>query len=318
MTISLKHLTEEQRIEAKQTAKDNIRASAGQEPQREQFTLPKPKEPKIEGYLKNITNEYPSWFNRTTMTLLIIVFIGLAFPSLVRLILVGKETFQHDINDAFLSWIAGFATFLTAEFMLIVCTIAFRTIAKGWFMRIALLCAMGMALAMALVGNHEVVQPETPFEWLETVVPPLGTLIMGLVLEHIMLHSIEARAKATGRFNMDYEVFGNEHRAIEDIEKQEFALALSDWQQQNYQPEKTDNWKMAYATVLRDSLHSTNSKGRGKQERIEYMESLSGEQWKELVIDEMKRENWMSYEGDSSPANFTQEVTDSPTQQPNL
>ena len=307
MSTTLKILTEEQRIEAKNTAKQNVKNKLGNEPEREKFNKHKPVEPKIEDYLKNITSKYPEWFNRTTMTLLMVVFVGLAYPSLVRLFLAGYQTFQHDsITGNGLAMLAGFSTFITAEFMLIVSTIAFRTVAKSRVMKILLVIAMVMALAMALVGNHTIVQPTTVFEWLETVVPPLGTLIMGFVLESVMLHSIEQRAEATEKFNNDYERYSGEYHKLVQQENQEYQEALNRWREIFYSPEKYDGWMLTYATALRDKIFEINSKGSGKTARIAYMQTLTSDDWKALVTNEMKRENWMSYTGENNEANFIQ------------
>lgn len=295
--INLKQLNTAERLEAKAQAKKSLQAALGQEPTQAAYEQAKPRLPNFDDYLANIKDEYPQWFSRLVLGLLMLVFVALAYPSLVRLISIGSSSFGEYVYNETLQMLAGISTFLTAEFMLIVATIAFRSIARGIYLKSALVLTMIGALALALVGNYSIVQPNTLFTWLEAALPPMGTGVMGLILEGILMRKIEARADATKQYTADYNAANDEMSAMLASEQNAYRDAVNLYRDKFHNPENHDTWRMAYATALREMIIACNSKGRGKSERIEYLNALDGEAWRLIVIDEMNRENWLNYQG---------------------
>ena len=256
----LRRLSESQRLDARDKARANVIKAIGDKPQRAQFD-------------HFTTSDYPVWFSRTIAAFMVIVFVAAGAPSLFRLFTAGRDYFLAGIADNQQAAIVGASTFLLAEFLIILSTIAASVYFQGR-RRWMFIVPITLGLAMALVGNWQIAQPTDVFGWLETVSPPAAVLFIALIGERLALDAIRRK-------------HANE-RAYQE--------ALAEWKAATAEPESHDRWPSAYANALRQALWRANGRGSGSGStaRQELMQQLNGDDWRELVLREMKAENWFS------------------------
>lgn len=251
-------LSDEQRINARARAAELVLKAVGAEPRREAFI--------------NVTiSKYPAWFTKFIGALMAIVFIAAGMPSLFRLFSAGRDYFLHGIDNQFQAAIVGLSTFLLAESLVVLSTIAARVYFTGRA-RLIFVFPVIMGLMMALVGNWTIVQPGDLFSWLETIVPPLVVLFVAFIGEKLILEALETR-------------HANERA---------YQTALSSWQIAAHTPENHPHYGSILANVLRDALRSINSDGPGSGRRKELMSAFSTDHWRALVYRELQAEQWYS------------------------
>ncbi len=258
-------LSDEQRIDARERAAKLTLKAVGDKPRRESF-------------LNSSVSKYPSWFTRFVAGLMAVVFVAAGMPSLFRLYSAGRDYFMLGINDSLQASIVGFSTFLLAESLVVLSTIAMRVYFTGraqWFFGIPIF----MGLSMALVGNHTVVQPHDPFSWLETIVPVFTVLFVAIIGERLVLESLETR----------------------HANEKAYQEALVSWQTAAHAPETHPRFASILANALRDALKVVNSEGSGATRRKELMSALSVEHWKALVYRELQADNWYATPLESVP-----------------
>ncbi len=161
----------------------------------------------------------------------------------------------------------GIATVLTAEIGQVVFSLALATLGTTPSARRLLYASMGIATAIALVGNVQVALPghmHSPFAWLEAIAPPLLVLSTAYVLKEQLLDSIETR-------------HANERA---------FQEAVNLWLAGTSDPENHPQWMQFYANALRDALHKRNSR------RKEALSVLRTGDWRALVYRELQADNW--------------------------
>jgi hypothetical protein len=133
---------------------------------------------------------------------------------------------------------------------------------------------------IAYVGNLNVARPwahgHNLFAWLLDLAPP--TIVIGAMysLKELMLYFIRRRH----RRNM----------VISELEQERsrrIQQARSTRQKYLDQPETHPQWLRVYPVTIRDLLQKENSSGRGAKDRIELMKSLTIEEWKYLVKQEI-------------------------------
>lgn len=253
---TIQPLSDEQRIEARSRAGKLVLKAVGDRPRREQF-------------INATIGKYPLWFTRFVAGLMAVVFIAAGMPSLFRLYSAGRDYFMHGINDTLQASIVGFSTFMLAESLVILSTIAARVYFTGKA-RYIFVVPVIMGLMMALVGNWTVVQPKDLFSWLETLIPPFTVLFVALIGERLILESLETR-------------HSNEKA---------YQEAVVGWQIASHAPEDHPRYGSALANVLREALRLANSEGTGATRRKELMSALSTEHWKALVYRELQADNW--------------------------
>lgn len=249
-------LSDDVRIDARAKAAAIVVRAVGEKPRRDQF-------------LHSTVSQYPGWFTRLIALLMSIVFIAAAMPSLFRLFTAGRDYFLQSINEPLQAAVIGLATFLLAEFLIILSTIAARVYFRGRT-RYVFVVPVLMGLAMALVGNWTVVQPHDVFSFLEAVIPVLTVLFVALIGERLILDSIETR----------------------HANEKAFQTALHEWQLATASPDKHPRYMSALANAMRAALMETNSRGTGATARRELMSSLNNEHWKALVIRELQADEW--------------------------
>jgi hypothetical protein len=188
-------------------------------------------------------------------------------PSAIRLYVIGSQTFGAAVPYEAAMVAVGIATVLTAEIGQIVFSLALATLGTTTSARRLLYASMGIATAIALVGNIQVALPghsESPFAWLEAIAPPLLVLSTAYVLKEQMLEAIELR-------------HANE-RAYQE--------AVNEWQRATANPEAHGQWMQFYANALRDALRKANSRRR------EALMALTTGDWRSLVYRELQADNW--------------------------
>lgn len=320
--VQLYQLTDEQRLQARNEAKRVIIASYGNEPTREQYQRPLPLLPDRADYEHRTVSEYPAWLIKVIAVFMSIVFVAAALPSLFRLYRVGYDYFYMGIENGIQAQIVGVSTFLLAEFLIVLSTVAMRVLFSSKRARASFLIPIGLGLAMAFVGNWTITQPHDAMSWLETIVPPIAVLFTAMVGEQMVLHSVKTRYANERAYKNDYKAIEIERREQQQAEKLAYQDAVTRWHDATKEPEQSEQWIQAYANALRSKLIEVNSSGRGKTERVEYMEALSHEQWIDLIRFEINAEQWFNEQhlehaenrlatasgNGASVANFTQPV----------
>lgn len=269
----LRPLTDDERLNAVQSARDYIIKSYGDKPRRQQF-------------LDVTVSQYPAWFTRLVAAFMLVVFIAAAMPSLFRLYSAGYTYFLHGIDNQLLASIVGVSTFLLAEFLIILSTISARLYFDGRS-RYIFVIPITLGLAMALVGNWVIAQPYDLFGWLETLAPPVAVLFLALIGERIVLDEIRSR-------------HANE-RAYQE--------ALKEWQQTAADPEQSPRWRAAYANALKSAIYDANRSGAGSTARKELMNGLRSGEWRALVVREMRADSWFDDQPDAAPVAVKTVVT---------
>ncbi|MEM6283784.1 MAG: hypothetical protein AAF787_16455 [Chloroflexota bacterium] len=263
----LRELTDDERLDAKEAAHAVILREIGDRPHRDAFTG------------VNVS-DYPRWARVMVGVLLMTVFLSAAAPSLFRLYKAGRDAHLEHSSVEWQAAIVGVSTFMLAEFIIITSTLSasifFRGRARAWF---AVPVVLG--LAMAFVGNWTVVQPNTVFEWLETLVPPLTVVFVSFIGERLVLDGMK-QAHA---------------------DEAAYQTAMSEWQSATRDVEGHPRWTPVYARALIGALRTVNSKGTGAKARRELMDGLPRGAWARLVRRELDIEGgaWLT---EATPDNF--------------
>jgi len=258
----IKPLTQEERQLARNAAKEAIMRDIGERPQRDHYN-------------HHAANRYPPTVTKLISGLCIVLLLAAFTPSAIRLYVIGSSTFGAAVPYELAMVAVGIATVLTAEIGQVVFSLALATLGTTPNARRLLYASMGIATAIALVGNVQVALPghmESPFAWLEAIAPPLLVLSTAYVLKEQMLEAIELR-------------HANE-RAYQE--------AVNDWQRATINPEAHTRWMQFYANAIRDALRKGNSRRR------EAIEALTNGDWRALVYRELQADNW--YETPEAPA----------------
>lgn len=250
----IKPLTQEERQQARSSARQAVMRAVGEQPRREHFD-------------RHTASRYPPSVTRLINILCIILLLAAFTPSAIRLYVIGSETFGVAIPDPLAMVAVGIATVLTAEIGQVVFSLALATLGTTPSARRLLYASMGIATAIALVGNIQIALPghvESPFAWLEAIAPPLLVLSTAYVLKEQLLESIELR-------------HANE-RAYQE--------AVNLWQSATADPESHPQWMQFYANALRDAIRKANNRRR------DALESLTTSDWRLLVFRELQTDNW--------------------------
>lgn len=256
MLNQIKPLTQEQRQNARALAQQAVVREIGDRPLRENFD-------------RHTALRYPPSVTRLINILCIVLLLAAFTPSAIRLFVIGSETFGAAVPNNLAMIAVGIATVLTAEIGQVVFSLALATLGTTTSARRLLYASMGIATAIALVGNVQVALPghhTSPFAWLEAIAPPLLVLSTAYVLKEQLLESIEMR-------------HANE-RAYQE--------AINIWQAATADPESHSGWMQFYANALRDAIRKANNR------RKEALVSLNTDNWRALVYQELQADNWYS------------------------
>lgn len=259
-------LSEEQKIEAKERAKELVIRSIGEEP-------------KLEDYQSSHISEYPQWLNRGLLILTVIFALIVFMPSLFRIFTLGYASFIQGINVEYQATIAGLSLVLTAEFAVILSGLLRETLVKGRRQQALLWLATLIGLGITLLGNITIVNPHTVIEWLEALSSPVMVLVSAMSFERILLQSLLERRRSV----------------------KAFIEAHKQYELDTREPETHYSFRRFWASSLREALIEENSKGRGQKERLELMSQMTPDDWKQLILAHMIEDDWSS-----EPVNFTQ------------
>lgn len=254
MLVQIKPLTQEERQLAHAAAEEAVMRDIGERPNRDYFN-------------HHAAHRYPPLVTKLISGLCIVLLLAAFTPSAIRLYVIGSSTFGAAVPYELAMIAVGIATVLTAEVGQVVFSLALATLGTTPNARRLLYVSMGIATAIALVGNVQVALPghtTSPFAWLEAIAPPLLVLSTAYVLKEQMLEAIELR-------------HANE-RAYQE--------AVNDWQRATINPEAHSQWMQFYANALRDALRKTNSRRR------EALEGLNTADWRALIYRELQADNW--------------------------
>lgn len=250
----LKPLTQEERQNAQVAAQQSVMRAVGERPLREAFD-------------RHTASRYPPSVTKLINALCIVLLLAAFTPSAIRLFVIGSETFGAAVPDSLAMVAVGVATVLTAEIGQVVFSLALATMGTTASARRLLYASMGIATAIALVGNVQVALPghmHSPFAWLEAIAPPLLVLSTAYVLKEQLLDAIETR-------------HANE-RAYQE--------AVNLWQSATADPESHPHWMQFYANALRDAIRKANNR------RKDALTELSTADWRPLVYRELQADNW--------------------------
>lgn len=275
MLSQIRPLTQVQRQDAYAAGQQAVMRSVGERPLREHFD-------------RHTASRYPQAVTRLINVLCVMLLLAAFTPSAIRLFVIGSQTFGAAIPDNLAMLAVGAATVLTAEIGQVVFSLALATLGTTRSARRLLYASMGIATAIALVGNVQVALPghmHSPFAWLEAIAPPLLVLSTAYVLKEQLLESIEAR-------------HANE-RAYQE--------AVNLWQAATADPENHPGWMQFYANALRDAIRRKNSR------RKDALTSLNTGHWRALVYRELQADNWYAEPViEANPAEEVGHVEDSP------
>jgi hypothetical protein len=254
MINDLRPLTQEQRQAARQAARQAVVRSIGPRPVREQFA-------------HHTISKYPSTVTRLISILCIILLLAAFTPSAIRLYVIGSQTFGQAVSSSIAMTAVGLATVLSAEVGQVVFSLALATLGASQSSRRLLHLSMALATTVALTGNIQTSLPghtDSPFAWLEAVIPPLLVLSTAYVMKEQILSAIETRH-------------------ANEISYQE---ALAEWHSATADPEAHPQWVQAYANALRDALRKANNR------RQDTLSQMTQEDWRIAVTQEMRADAW--------------------------
>jgi len=168
----IKPLTQEERQIARAAAEDVVMRDIGERPQRDHYN-------------HHATHRYPQSVTKLITGFCIALLLAAFTPSAIRLYVIGSSTFGATVPYELAKIAVGIATVLTAEVGQVVFSLALATLGTTPNARRLLYASMGIATAIALVGNVQVALPghtTSPFAWLEAIAPPLLVLSTAYVL----------------------------------------------------------------------------------------------------------------------------------------
>jgi hypothetical protein len=272
MLSQIKPLTQEERQNACALAQQAVVREVGERPLRENFD-------------RHTASRYPPSVTKLINGLCIILLLAAFTPSAIRLFVIGSETFGAAVPDNLAMVAVGVATVLTAEIGQVVFSLALATMGTTASARRLLYASMGIATAIALVGNVQVALPghmDSPFAWLEAIAPPLLVLSTAYVLKEQLLDAIETR-------------HANE-RAYQE--------AVNLWQSATADPESHPHWMQFYANALRDAIRKANNR------RKDALAELTTADWRALVYRELQADNWYAQPVIETPTTEVSEVVE--------
>ena len=223
--------------------------------------------PTREQFAHHTISKYPPSVTRLISILCIILLLAAFTPSVIRLYVIGSQTFGQAIDNTAAMTLVGIATVLSAEVGQVVFSLALATLGASKSSRRLLYFSMFTTTVLALTGNIQIALPgheKSPFAWLEAVAPPMLVLATAYVLKEQMLETIEQR----------------------HMTERAYQHALSEWQTATAIPEDHAQWPQFYANALRDALRKANNR------RQETLASMTQDDWRAAVTREMQAELW--------------------------
>lgn len=227
--------------------------------------------------------------------------IGTVLASMVGVLLVlgfaANVSFQHIMsaaqatNEGVVG--AGLSYAIMAEFTALVIMLTIDVLYPGrGGAKLLLLASLLLAVAIAFTGNYTAIQPNTVWEWLLVVGPPLFTLAMASVLERMTI-----------RWQADRAAWQRELRDLQE-----------EWDAKKNNMEGTPEFLNSFANAIWQYLLKVNAKGRNAPEVRERMQGMSVTEKRHVVSREMKRLDWYTNATNSTVRDgaVTEEIEDLP------
>ncbi len=173
MIEHLRPLTQEQRQGAHQSAREAVLRTIGPKPIREYFA-------------GETISRYPVSVTRLITFLCLILLLAAFTPSAIRLYVIGSQTFGQAVSNHVAKTAVGLATVLSAEIGQVVFSLALATLGTSQASKRLLYVSMSLSTMVSLTGNVQLALPahaQSPFAWLEAMVPPLLVLATSFVLK---------------------------------------------------------------------------------------------------------------------------------------
>lgn len=188
---------------------------------------------------------------------------------------------------------AGTSYAIMAEFTAIVVMLVIEVFypGRGWG-KLLMLGSLGMAVGLAFVGNWVAIEPETMWEFILVITPPLFTLAMASVIERLTLNWQKGRAAwASMLKERQYE-----------------------WDAKRLNLEDSQEFINSFANAIWQHVVKTNCRGKNAKLNREYLLGLSQGDKRHLVSREMNRLNWYTSEPNRETVTEREEVkqADSP------
>ncbi len=262
-------LTEDQRLAARQAARQNAIKRIGPRPDRQHY----------EG---RTAARWPGYVVASVTAITLVLILAFFLISAMRLFTIGSQTFGQRIDQDLPKLIAGLAIVVGSEtgalgFMLAAGVLADGGREKRTFYALALASTL-----IALIGNGQFALGtgwqnmilSNPFAVLEAIFPPVVVLGGALVIERLWLADI-----------------GRRH-----ANEQLFQADLADWLRLADNPDDHPDFKTVYMHALKAELIRANGSGRGQAQRREIMAAMSGYHWRQLVDAELNADQWATAE----------------------
>jgi hypothetical protein len=205
-------LAETDRIEADQIARENL--------------LARDPEPARDSFAQHTISKYPPAFTSAVLCFVILMFVAGFGPSAFRIFHIASLTFSAAPGfDPWQAKVVGFSFVLLAEVAVVLFSMAAGVLDVSRDMRRLLYLAAGVSASLAIIGNVQIAidyNSHDPFDWaislvktlayqpfagFEAILPPLFTLLGGVLLKELVLAEMERR-------------HANEHA---------YQVALRDW-----------------------------------------------------------------------------------------
>lgn len=301
-------LPQDQREQARETARQSIVQKIGPQP-------PKPRalganRPAWEQFNNRDIPIHPNWLLALIASLLFLAYFGAMATSVFRIFTIGRDHFLQTIPDHPQAAVAGVALVILSETIVVSSTIARRVfvtrrrVDKGhyptkdrtwwwWF-------PIGMGAFLAYAGNIAVAEPTIElsvvaiFSWLEAVVPTTAVIFLSVIGENIILSRLESRYENKVAFKEALEKW--EERQV--VIQSQYDDAVRAWEQAINNPEDHADFQKTWANYLWDALRDHIYKGlrhnMPKQEKWDYINSITVHEKRLLVSREMFEEDWFA------------------------
>lgn len=212
------------------------------------------------------------------------------FGVLLVLIFAANVSFQHIMEAAQAAnegvFGAGLSYAIMAEFTALVIMLTIDVLYPGRTGgKVLLMASLLLAVAIAFTGNYTAIHPDTVWEWLLVVGPPLFTLAMASVIERMTI-----------RWQSDRAAWQRELRELQEA-----------WDAKRNNMEGTPEYINSFANAIWQHLLKVNARGRNAKEVRERMVGMSVTEKRHIVSREMKRLDWYTNDANTPAVTAAEE-----------
>lgn len=266
ITSLLRPLTPEQRMDARDKAREITKRRMGTKPKREDF-----KDREI--------GKYPEWMINTVIGLSLTALLSAFILSAMRLYHIGNLEFFKTIADRNSAVAAGFFIVLLSETCAVLFTLALSVLGKSRTTRAILITFIFASTALALSGNYYVAlwgHKLTLFSVLEAMLPPTFVIGIAFIIKEVFLQKIERLQR----------------------EEALYQTALMQWEVLTADPDSHPEATYDYSDALKAAIYEANKLRKvtwvdGEKERVaDIMLRFTDADWVIAVQSEMDNERW--------------------------